>query len=80
MLERRLADQGLSFNLLKIALVVVGSPEAVQEAVLAGVGVGILSTLRARDSVSADGLVVKRINGFDLTRDFYVSGEAAERI
>lgn len=70
-LERHLAAQGLSFNLLKIALV-VGSPEAVQEATMAGVGVGILSTLRAKDSVVSNSLVLKKIAGFDLIRDFYV--------
>jgi DNA-binding transcriptional LysR family regulator len=69
--ERYLVALGLSFNRLKIALV-VGSPEAVKEAALAGVGVGILSTLRARDSIVSDHLIQKRIVGFDLIRDFYV--------
>ncbi|MBK5652792.1 MAG: LysR family transcriptional regulator, partial [Rhizobium sp.] len=70
-LERELAALGLSFDRLKIALI-VGSPEAVKQAAQAGVGVGILSTLRARHSLSSDDLILKRIDGFDLTRDFYV--------
>ncbi len=70
-LERRLSVAGLSFNHLKIALV-VGSPEAVKMAAQAGVGVGILSNLRARHGISSHDLVLKRIDGFDLTRDFYV--------
>lgn len=70
-LERRLSATGVSFDNLKISLV-VGSPEAVKEAAQAGAGVGILSTLRASHGTSSGDLVLKKIDGLDLTRDFYV--------
>ncbi|WP_181150043.1 LysR substrate-binding domain-containing protein [Ensifer aridi] len=71
LLERHLSSRGLSLNILKVALV-VGSPEAVKEAALAGVGVGVLSGLRVRRESLTHGLILKGIADFQIMRDFYL--------
>ena len=69
--EAALARAGLSLADLRVALE-LGSNEAIQGAVLRGVGVAVLSALAVRREVAAGRLVALEINGLCCDREMFV--------
>lgn len=74
--ERLLGLAGIDFDQLNVVLI-LGSTEAVKAAVEAGAGIGVVSrmSLQRHD----DSLVVIKLDGVDLVRDFYAVQRAQER-
>lgn len=70
-MEDRLAKAGLSLADLD-AVAVVGSSDAVRQAVKAGLGVSILSSRAIQDDISARKLSAVRITGVRMERSFFV--------
>jgi DNA-binding transcriptional LysR family regulator len=70
-MEDRLEHAGLSIADLNIEAV-VGSSDAVRQAVKAGLGVSILSSRALRDDIDAGRLAAVRISGIRMERHFYV--------
>jgi DNA-binding transcriptional LysR family regulator len=69
--EKALVRAGLSSSDLRVALE-LGSNEAIQGAVLRGVGVAVLSTLAVRREVAAGRLVALTIDGLCCDREMFV--------
>lgn len=69
--EAALARAGRSLSDLRVALE-LGSNEAIQEAVLHGVGVAILSALAVRKEVAAGHLLALEIEGLSCDREMFV--------
>ncbi len=69
--EAALARAGRSLSELRVALE-LGSNEAIQGAVLRGVGVAVLSTLAVRKEVAAGRLVALEIEGLCCDREMFV--------
>lgn len=70
-MEDKLAKAGFSITDLKVAAV-VGSSDAVRQAVKAGLGISILSNRALKDDVEAGKLSILRINGVKMERHFQV--------
>ena len=69
--EAALARTGRSLSDLRVALE-LGSNEAIQEAVLRGVGVAVLSTLAVRKEVAAGRLLALEVEGVRCDREMFV--------
>jgi DNA-binding transcriptional LysR family regulator len=70
-MEERLEKSGLSVNALN-TVAVMGSSDAVRQAVKAGLGVSILSIRALRDDIEAKRLAVVRLKGISFERTFSV--------
>jgi DNA-binding transcriptional LysR family regulator len=70
-MEDRLEHAGLSIADLNIEAV-VGSSDAVRQAVKAGLGISILSSRALKDDIEAGRLAAVRISGVKMERHFYV--------
>ncbi len=70
-MEERIGEKGVSFADLNI-VAIMGSSDAVRQAVKAGLGVSILSTRALRDDIRAGRLASVRLKGIRLERNFSV--------
>lgn len=70
-MEDRLAKAGLTVADLNVAAV-VGSSDAVRQAVKADIGVSVLSARALRDDIDAGRLAAVRISGVRMERSFFV--------
>lgn len=66
-LDRLLADHGLELT----PYMELGSGEAIKQAVMAGIGIGVLSTFSLRQELAAGKLVLLDIEGLPLQRTWY---------
>jgi DNA-binding transcriptional LysR family regulator len=70
-MEDRLEHAGLSIADLNIEAI-VGSSDAVRQAVKAGLGISILSSRALKDDIEAGRLAAVRISGIRMERQFYI--------
>jgi DNA-binding transcriptional LysR family regulator len=70
-MEDRVEKAGLSIADLNIAAI-VGSSDAVRQAVKAGLGISILSSRALKDDIEAGRLAAVRVSGVKMERHFYV--------
>lgn len=70
-MEERLRKAGMTSHDLNI-VAVMGSSDAVRQAVRAGLGVSILSTRAIRDDVEAGRIAALRLKGIQIERNFYI--------
>lgn len=70
-MERLLEQKGLTVDDLKIAGI-LGSTEAVKEAVKAGLGIAVVSRLSVKDELHSGTLKEVRIPGLEMKRKFYI--------
>ncbi len=70
-MEKYLAMRGLSVKDFKVAAV-LGSTDAIKEAVKAGLGVSVVSRFAAPDELASGRLIGAKISGISMKRDFYI--------
>lgn len=70
-MEQRLQQAGMTPHELNI-VAVMGSSDAVRQAVRAGLGVSILSIRAIRDDIEAGRIAALRIKGVQIERNFYI--------
>lgn len=71
MMEERLRQAGMSSHDLNI-VAVMGSSDAVHQAVKAGLGVSIISIRAVRDDLEAGRITALRLKGMRMERNFYI--------
>jgi DNA-binding transcriptional LysR family regulator len=71
LVEEKMADQGITMDQLKVAMV-VGNAEAIEVAVEHGLGVAFISLLAARHGLKSGCIVEVPIEGLHLQRPLYV--------
>ncbi|MBN1955980.1 MAG: LysR family transcriptional regulator [Anaerolineae bacterium] len=72
MLERALAEQGITLDQMQV-MMVVGSAEAIEAAVEYGLGIAFISRLAARHGLASGHLVQVPVAGIHLERPLYVA-------
>ncbi|HBR22866.1 MAG TPA: LysR family transcriptional regulator [Nitrospiraceae bacterium] len=69
--ERHLSEKGISVKDLNV-VAVLGSTDAMKEAIKSGLGASILSRVAVRDELKTGILKEVKVKGLDMTRSFYI--------
>jgi DNA-binding transcriptional LysR family regulator len=76
LMERVFADRGLAIN----ASMEIGSDETIKQAVMAGMGIGFLSSHTVQLELKARRLVVLDVVGFPIVRNWYIVHRTDKRL